>query len=94
MPCPGLGVWCLPAVPVAVAALQTSLSPSLPLGGDWNLSSAPSSVCVCTRVPVCVCVHERVHVPVCVVPLTTWRGGRNGFLEEEAARDLALEKQP
>lgn len=33
-------------------------------------------------------------VPVCVVPLTTWRGGRDGFLEEEAARDLALEKQP
>ena len=24
-PCPGVGVWCLPAVPVAVAALQTSL---------------------------------------------------------------------
>ena len=32
-------------------------------------------------------------VPVYVVLLTTGRGGRNAFLEEEAARDLTLEKQ-
>ena len=37
--------------------------------------------------------HLGGGVPVYVVPLTTWRGGKNGFLEEEAARDLTLEKQ-
>lgn len=73
VPCPGVGVWCLPAVPVAVAALQTSLSPSLPLGGDWNLSSAPSSVCVC----VCACVC--VHTCACVCgPSPHWSASEEG----------------
>ena len=58
-PCPGVGgSGCLLAV--AGGSLQTSLSPSLPLGGDWNLSSAPSSVCVCVCARVCLCG------PVCV----------------------------
>ena len=56
----GWGFW-VPALLVAVAARQTSLSPSLPLEGDWSLGSAPS--CVCAPVSACVCVHE----PVCAL---------------------------
>lgn len=60
----GWGFW-VPALLVAVAAWQTSLSPSLPLGGEWSLSRAPSCVCVCTSVRACACVRVRARACVC-----------------------------
>lgn len=60
----GWGFW-VPALLVAVAAWQTSLSPSLPLGGEWSLSRAPSCVCVRTSVRACACVRVRARACVC-----------------------------
>lgn len=80
----GWGFW-VPALLVAVAAWQTSLSPSLPLGGEWSLSRAPSCVCVraqvCAPVPACVCVH----VPVCALTRLLGAHLRRGAAPAEVA---------